>query len=107
MFLLGDQPLVGAPAINALLTAFQSSKKDICVPIQNKKRGNPTIFSRHFYEAIMEIQGDSGARRLIDINPSCVHHYHTKNPAYFFDIDTEANVKTWQTMIDPGKHVKI
>jgi len=107
MFLLGDQPLLDAPAINALLTAFQSSKKDICVPVQDKKRGNPTIFSRHFYASIMEIQGDSGARRLIGLNPSCVHHYHTKNPAYFFDIDTEANVRAWQTMIDPAKHVKM
>ncbi len=106
MFLLGDQPLMDSSAINALLTAFRHSKKDICVPVRNAQYGNPTIFNRRFYSSIMRIQGDSGARGIIRANPDCVHLFHTRNPAYFFDIDTESDLAIWQTMIDSEKHVK-
>jgi len=103
MFLLGDQPLIDSAAINDLLTAFSRSKKDILVPAQGAKRGNPAIFSRRFYPSMMRIQGDAGARRVIRDNPGCVHLFHTRNPAYFFDIDTESDLTVWQTRFDPKK----
>jgi molybdenum cofactor cytidylyltransferase len=106
MFLLADQPLLDSSAINALLTAFAGSTKDICVPIHGKQRGNPTILSRRFYQPMMKMKGDTGARQIIRSSPSCVHFFHTKNPAYFFDIDTESDLSAWQTMIDPRRHVK-
>jgi molybdenum cofactor cytidylyltransferase len=107
MFLLGDQPLVDPPAINDLLIAFRNSTRDICVPAQHKNRGNPTIFSRKFYDSIMRIQGDSGAREIIESNPATVYAFPTQNPAYFFDIDTEADLKVWKTLPDHQHDVNI
>ena len=107
MFLLGDQPLVNSSAINDLLTAFRNSTKDICVPVRDKDRGNPTIFSHKFYDSIMRIQGDSGGREIIGSNLAFVHAFPTQNPAYFFDIDSEADLNVWKTLPDHKQDVKI
>ena len=66
MFLLGDQPMVNSATIDYLLERFWDSEKDMCVPVCGGKRGNPTIFSRDFYDTIMNIKGDVGARTLIE-----------------------------------------
>ena len=87
MFLLGDQPLIDAGAINLLLSRFWSTDKDICVPVQGKKQGNPVCFSRRFYEQILSIQGDTGAREIIRRHPEDVLWVEIGNPSFFLDID--------------------
>jgi len=89
MFLLGDQPMVDTATINVLLRSFWSANKDICVPTFHGKRGNPCIFSQKFYQQIMEIKGDIGARQLIEENPNHVLAVKIRQPLCFFDIDTE------------------
>lgn len=87
MFLLGDQPLIDAGAINLLLRRFWSADKDICVPVQGERRGNPVCFSRHFYEQILGIQGDTGAREIIRKHPEDVLLVEIDSPFFFLDID--------------------
>jgi molybdenum cofactor cytidylyltransferase len=88
MFLLADQPLVDAATINCLLDKFWSANKDICVPTFHGKRGNPSIFSQKFYEHIMEIKGDIGARQIIKTYPEQVLEVEIKNSLLFLDADT-------------------
>jgi molybdenum cofactor cytidylyltransferase len=87
MFLLGDQPLIDADAINHLLNRFWSSDKDICVPVQGERRGNPVCFSRRFYEQILGIRGDTGAREIISRHPEDVLLVEIDSPSFFLDID--------------------
>jgi molybdenum cofactor cytidylyltransferase len=88
MFLLADQPLVDAAAINCLLNQFWSAEKDICVPAFRGKRGNPSIFSQKFYKHIMKIKGDIGARQIIKTHPERVLEIEIKDPLLFSDVDT-------------------
>jgi molybdenum cofactor cytidylyltransferase len=87
MFLLGDQPLIAADVINLLLRRFWSSNKDICVPVQGERRGNPVCFSRRFYGQILDIQGDTGAREIIGRHPGDVLLVEIDSPYFFLDID--------------------
>jgi molybdenum cofactor cytidylyltransferase len=87
MFLLGDQPLIDSGAINLLLSHFWSTGKGICVPVQGEKRGNPVCFSRRFYEQILSIQGDTGAREIIHRHPEDVLWVEIDSPSFFLDID--------------------
>lgn len=87
MFLLGDQPLIDVGAINLLLRRFWSTSKDICVPVQGERRGNPVCFSRRFYEQILDIQGDTGAREIIRRHPEDVLGVEIDSPSFFLDID--------------------
>ncbi len=98
MFLLGDQPFLDSDFINLLLARFRASEKKICVPVHQGKRGNPTIFSRHFYDLMMDIEGDVGAREIIRAHPENVLQVEVDNPLHLFDIDTQADLETLRTM---------
>ncbi|MDP2268762.1 MAG: nucleotidyltransferase family protein [Deltaproteobacteria bacterium] len=94
MFLLGDQPLIDAGAINLLLGRFWSSGKDICVPVQGERRGNPVCFSRRFYEQIIGVQGDTGAREIIHRHPEDVLWVEIAGPSFFLDIDRAEDLES-------------
>ena len=88
IFLLGDQPMLNSETINTLLERFWSVDSDICVPTYRGQRKNPAIFSRRFYNHLMDLKGDTGARQLIDDNPDQVLTIEIDDPLCFFDIDT-------------------
>ena len=93
MFLLGDQPMVDANMINLLLERFWKSEKYIRAPVYQGKRGNPVIFSRNFYNDLFLIKNDIGARNIIQKNSDQVLWVEIDNPLYFFDIDTQDDLK--------------
>ena len=99
MFLLGDQPMFNAATIDILLERFWADDKDICVPIYRGKRKTPAIFRRRFYNQLMEIKGDTGARQLIDDNPARVLAVEIDNPICFFDIDTRQDFEKLKKML--------
>jgi molybdenum cofactor cytidylyltransferase len=103
MFLLGDQPMLNAATINILLERFWTDDKDICVPICRGKRKTPAIFSRRFYTRLMDIQGDTGARQLIDDNPDRVLAVEVDNPICFFDIDTQQDFESLKKQLEKSK----
>ena len=98
MFLLGDQPLIDAEAINSLLRYFWSADRDICVPVQGGKRGNPVCFSRRFYGQILALQGDKGAREIIAGHPEDVLLVEIENPSFFLDIDCAEDLEKLLTL---------
>jgi molybdenum cofactor cytidylyltransferase len=99
MFLLGDQPLVTSKEIDRLLEEFWKSDRDICVPVHKGKRGNPTIFGQNLYDELLRIQGDIGARNLIEAHLGGVHYVETEEPASFLDIDTAEDLKTVEHLL--------
>jgi molybdenum cofactor cytidylyltransferase len=103
MFLLGDQPMLNAATINILLERFRTDDKDICVPIYRGKRKTPAIFSRRFYTRLMDIQGDTGARQLIDDNPDRVLAVEVDDPICLFDIDTRQDFENLKKMLKQPK----
>lgn len=100
MFLLGDQPMVDSRMINRLLNNFWKSDKDICIPVYKGKRGNPSIFSQYFYDQLLNIQGDIGARKLILNNPENVLSVDVESSMSFFDIDTEKDLNILEVELE-------
>ncbi len=88
MFLLADQPMLNSAVINTILERYWETDKDICVATYRGKRKNPAIFSHRFYNQLMEIRGDIGARQLIEENPDNVLSVEIDNSLCFWDIDT-------------------
>jgi molybdenum cofactor cytidylyltransferase len=85
---LADMPDVTAEVIDRLIAAYQSEEgARIVVPTSLGKRGNPVLWSRAFFEALKDIQGDVGARHLIGENPDAVVEVEI-GPAAALDLDT-------------------
>ena len=100
MFLLGDQPLLNSNTIDHILDRFRHSGKDICVPVCEGKRRNPTIFNRVLYDQLMAIEGDIGARHIIRANPERVLYLELDDPLCFFDIDSQKDFENLQSFLD-------
>jgi molybdenum cofactor cytidylyltransferase len=99
MYLLADQPMINSDTVDYLLDQFHASAKDICVPVFEGQRGNPTIFRRSVYEEIMRIEGDVGARNLINKDAQRVVYAKIKDPLCFFDIDSREDLENLQARI--------
>lgn len=78
LILLADMPWVTTAHINALLDAFApQSGAPICVPVFENRRGNPVLWSRAFFSSLRALEGDRGAKALlerhaIDVREVCV-----------------------------------
>jgi len=93
MYLLADQPMIRSSTIDLLLDQFHYSEKDICVPVFEGQRGNPTIFKRSIYEEIMMLDGDIGARNIIAKKAERVLYVDIKDPLCFIDIDSQDDLE--------------
>jgi molybdenum cofactor cytidylyltransferase len=89
LVLLGDMPRVTPAQIDRLISAFNPLEgRAICVPTFNGKRGNPVLWSKRFFEAMMHLKGDVGARHLIAENGELVAEVAMPDDAVLTDVDT-------------------
>lgn len=62
---LADMPYVRPDTIAALSAALRSGA-DIAVPVFENQRGNPVAFSRAHLPSLLALDGDRGARKLLN-----------------------------------------
>jgi molybdenum cofactor cytidylyltransferase len=87
--LLGDMPQVDARLIDRLVAAFDPDRGAlVVVPTFEGKRGNPVLWSRRFFQDLMAIEGDVGARHLIGRYGEAVVEVPVDGKAALTDIDT-------------------
>jgi len=65
---LADMPYVRPDTIAALSAALRSGA-DIAVPLFDNQRGNPVAFGRAHLAALLSLDGDRGARKLLNTLP--------------------------------------
>jgi molybdenum cofactor cytidylyltransferase len=86
---LGDMPHVAPATLRALADALVAGAP-IAAPVMEGRRGNPAGFGRVHLQALLALQGDQGARRLLQ---SCsVTEVAVDDPGIFQDIDTPADL---------------
>jgi molybdenum cofactor cytidylyltransferase len=67
MVVLGDMPGLTSADFDALITAFaRSSGRAIVRATHAGKRGNPVVLPRSVFPAIEALEGDVGARHLVE-----------------------------------------
>ncbi len=98
LFLLGDQPLVTAQTIRALLDAYQKHPGPIVLPLFEGRRGNPVLFDRQTFSRIDSLTGDTGARVLFQEYAGEIVEVPLLDPSIHFDIDTEQDYRILRKM---------
>ena len=94
---LGDMPNVNQNIYNKLIkTKYKYNKKlrleykkEIIVPTFNSRIGNPVLFSKFMKPKIMDIQGDFGAKKIIEMNKEKVLNVPIDNDGITLDFDTQ------------------
>ena len=70
LVMLCDQPLIDRDYLNAMISAFESNTASIICTSYAQANGVPAIFSRkHFWE-LQQLDGNSGARKIIAQYPN-------------------------------------
>jgi molybdenum cofactor cytidylyltransferase len=86
---LGDMPLIDARLVDRLIEAFAPDRGNlIAVPVSDNRRGNPVLWSRRFFNELMTLDGDIGARHLIAKHNEAVAEVPVEGHGAFLDIDT-------------------
>jgi molybdenum cofactor cytidylyltransferase len=86
---LGDMPWVRAEHIAALIAAFDASPaRLICVPTWDRKRGNPVLWPARYFSEIASLDGDRGARSLLDAHAAEVCFVAVGDAGVTLDVDT-------------------
>jgi molybdenum cofactor cytidylyltransferase len=86
---LGDMPMISAGLIDHLIEGFAPDRGNlIAVPVSDGRRGNPVLWSRRFFNELMTLDGDIGARHLIAKHNEAVAEIPVEGDGAFLDIDT-------------------
>jgi molybdenum cofactor cytidylyltransferase len=86
---LGDMPMISSQLIDHLVDAFAPDRGNlIAVPVSGGRRGNPVLWSRRFFNELMTLDGDIGARHLIAKHNEAVAEVPVEGDGAFLDIDT-------------------
>ena len=86
---LGDMPQVDSTLIDRLIASFDPERGAlVVVPSIDGRRGNPVVWSRRFFNDLMAITGDIGARHLIGQYAEAVVEVPVTGEAALTDVDT-------------------
>lgn len=99
--LLGDQPFVGAGAVERLVAAFVEGAK-IVVATYGGRRRNPVLFSREIWPLLeAELAGDEGARSVLRRHPELVVEVPCDGAGDPTDVDTREDLRRLEEMRGP------
>jgi molybdenum cofactor cytidylyltransferase len=103
VILLGDMPAVTSGLINRLIERFDTAPSASAVaPVAGGRRGNPALLSRALFAAAMKLEGDEGARRLLDGLPAGkLQEVPASELEASLDVDTPAALAAARRAIEP------
>lgn len=84
-----DMPLVSTGIINLFCLGLNKSNKEIFVPINKKKIGNPIGFKRSMIKLLNKIKGDKGAKKIIRRNKHKLYFIKINSKSIFGDFNTQ------------------
>jgi molybdenum cofactor cytidylyltransferase len=90
LVLLADMPCVSASLIDRLIQAFDERARAplAVVPVRAGVRGNPALIGRELFNAIRRLEGDRGARGILEAAGKDVLECTVDDEAIQTDIDS-------------------
>jgi molybdenum cofactor cytidylyltransferase len=89
LVLLADMPEVRADILDQLIASFAAHPQAAAVvPTHQGARGNPALLGRALFEKAQHLQGDRGARALIEAAGEAVIEMCVSEPSVRLDLDT-------------------
>ena len=95
VFMLGDQPLVTADLLQVLLQHHSASRFGITVPVYRNEKGRPVVMDSKYREELMTLDGEIGAKQVIDAHPDDVQEIPVDSEEVIVDIDTQEEYRRY------------
>jgi molybdenum cofactor cytidylyltransferase len=88
---LGDMPHVTAATVDKLVAAYERGAGSALAAGYRGRRGNPVLFDARFFDALTDVTGDTGGRRLLHTAADAAV-VDTDDPGTRQDIDHPADL---------------
>ena len=86
---LVDNPFITEEVINKIVRTFKERNSPIIVPVFNKERGHPTLFSKSLFNELLNAPQDKGARHVLYSNEDKVLELDVPDRGILIGINTE------------------
>jgi len=93
LLFLVDTPFITKQVVNKIIRKFKETNQPIIVPVFNKKRGHPTLFSRSLFPELASAPEDQGARYVVYSNEEKTLELETSESGILVSIDTPDDYK--------------
>ena len=90
---LADMPAIPVAAIAGVRNAL-SAGAALAAPSRDGRRGHPVGFASHYRDELLALQGDNGARRLLERDISHVMDIRIDDAGIFADIDVPGDLQS-------------
>lgn len=91
LIVLADQPLVTAAHLKKLIATWSGDDREIVASTFDGNTGPPILFPEKTFDALSELSGDSGAKKLLQNNAFVVRS--VEFPAARLDVDTPEDLR--------------
>lgn len=102
LILLGDMPEITAAAIDRLIAAFDPSegREIVRAMTPSGRAGHPVLFGRRFFEGLIALDGDRGARAILEEHAGFITDVVLDGDAAITDLDTPEAWEAWRAARD-------
>jgi molybdenum cofactor cytidylyltransferase len=102
LILLGDMPAVTPALIDRLIATFNERPDALAAaPIIDGRRGNPALLARALFPSIAALDGDEGARKLLDnAEPGRVIGLEITGIGAILDVDTPQSLAEARRLLE-------
>jgi molybdenum cofactor cytidylyltransferase len=95
LFALGDMPFVLPRTVEGLVRAYRAGVGEALAAAYAGDRGNPVLFGRPHFEALADVEGDTGGRAvLLDSEDGAL--VETGDPGVLVDVDDPGDLETFR-----------
>ena len=96
IILVIDQPFLSSTIIADLIEKYEATKKPVVACAYKDVIGTPALFDKTFFNALLELKGQSGAKKIISQNKNAVVTipFHLG----YIDIDTKEDYENFKNL---------
>jgi molybdenum cofactor cytidylyltransferase len=94
IFMVCDQPFVSSALLNELIVKRGQTNRQIIASAYQGTAGTPVLFEKTFFPALLNLKGQSGAKKIIERNNDST--IRIPFPLGYVDIDTKEDYELLQ-----------
>ncbi len=92
---LVDNPFITEEVVNQIVRKFKETNNPIIVPVFDKERGHPTLFSRSLFNELLSAPEEKGARHVLYSNEEKILELEVSEHGILIGIDTQEDYKLY------------
>jgi molybdenum cofactor cytidylyltransferase len=88
---LADMPRIAPDTVRAIITALEKGAM-VAAPVYKGERGHPVGFGASLRDELLKLDGDQGARAVVERHRDAVQLIECDDPGVLFDVDRKGDL---------------